>query len=504
MMKKTNLFVKIYLGFWLTLLVTAGAFFYLERLLVTTPMINQWQSNMDQTVQFYAKESARQYERGGVPLLQKYFTDLERATGIRAYLLDEKGTELTGRIVDKDIEHQISINGGRKIFSYKRMEKYAIAARKIITSKESAFWFAAVFPHPRPPALRADMGPPGGPPPAPASIPPPQTTPSGPPPPHDFFMPPPEPPPHFFPPNFLVWLFVWLGVSGVICYFLARYLTSPIFKLGRAVRQLADGDLSVRVGPSMGGRRDELSALAGDFDQMARRLENLLTSQRNLLRDVSHELRSPLARLNVALELGRQNMEGRDAKHLDRIALETERINDLIGHILTYNKMTTETIDLTKTFFDLSILIKDVAADANYETHKNRVMIQTNEPISFEGNYDYIRRAFENIIRNAVYHTPDESPIEISSFHTMTDDKPLINVIVRDHGRGIPEDALPFIFKPFFKIAGNDSRHSGSGLGLAISESAIRLHHGTISARNAHDGGLMVEILLPVAKPVTP
>ena len=352
-----------------------------------------------------------------------------------------------------------------------------------------------LFPHPEPPELgpkhHADR----------KHGPPPNVAPPKPPPLEYNFLPHPGMPPHIFPPNFLIRLSVWLIVSAIICYLLARYLTTPIFKLGHAARQLADGNLSVRVSPTLGRRRDELSFLAHDFDGMAERIEKLLTSQSHLLRDVSHELRSPLARLNVALELCRQNLSPDEEKHLDRIALETERLNDLIGQILAYNKINAPSANIQKTKFELSVLIEEVVADANYEARDSRVMIKSNEPFLIEGNYDYLRRAVENIVRNALYHTPKTSLVDVSTEATVRAGKPSVLIMVRDHGNGVPEDALPLIFTPFFKIASTDQHKTGAGLGLAISEAAVRLHDGDINAVNASDGGLIVEIVLPLAHP---
>jgi two-component system sensor histidine kinase CpxA len=294
---------------------------------------------------------------------------------------------------------------------------------------------------------------------------------------------------------------IGLLITGIFCYLLARYLTAPIYKLGSAARQLADGQLSVRVWPTLKGRGGEISSLANDFDIMAERIEKLLTSQRHLLRDVSHELRSPLARLNIALELCRQHAGEQAQKHLDRMALETQRLNDLIDQVLTYNKMDAETIKIQKTKFDLSKLVEGIIEDANYETNNRRAVIRLNESIVLTGNHDLLRRAIENIIRNALYHTPEESIVEISSAVTILEGKSSAQITVRDHGRGVQEEALSLIFKPFYKIADGDERHAGAGLGLAISEAAIRMHKGTITARNADDGGLIIEIVLPIECP---
>ncbi len=495
-MKKTSLFIKIYMGFWLTIVVTAVPFFFIERMIFIKPMMKEWHSRVDMIIQFHARESADIYSRNGSEALSAYFVRLEKATGIKGYLFDEKRNEVTGQAVPREIRLQISSYPVKNKPTYVRMKDGDVASLSISIPGKTPLTFAARMPHPGPPGppppnIRNPLENPSPGPPAGMEQPKPPS--------QEQFLPSPGGPPHFLPPNFLIRLVFWLLVSAIICYLLARYLTTPIFKLGHAARQLADGNLSVRVSPELGRRRDELSSLAGDFDVMAERIEKLLTSQRNLLRDVSHELRSPLARLNVALELCRQNLSPEEEKHLDRISLETERLNELIGQILTYNKINAGTVDLQKTKFDLSDVIEEVAADANYEVRSSRVTVGSNESFPIEGNYDYLRRAIENIIRNAVYHTPEESPVEVFTARIADKDKSLIRITVRDHGRGVPEDTLPLIFKPFFKIPASDQQYkTGAGLGLAISEAAVRFHNGDIRARNAQDGGLIIEIVLPL------
>jgi len=489
-MKHIGLFIRIYLGFWLTIVIVVGVFIYMERLMTTEPMIKQWQKTIDNSVSFHAEEAAAIYERDGRDTLKNYFQRLEKTTGMKAYLLNEKGIEVTGQTLREDIRKQVFLAFQQTSPTYLRTEDVGIFTQRVKNPKGHTYLLAAVFPHPEhpefgqgpPPHSMLSEHPPGLPP----GLPP------GPPP-----GLPPWPPPQGLFHNFLIRLIIGLIVSAIICYLLARYLTAPFLKLSSAARQWADGKLSVRVRPSFGSRNDELSSLANDFDFMAERIETLLTSQRNLLRDVSHELRSPLARLNVALELCRQNSSEQSQPHLDRIALETDRLNKLIGQILMYNKMHTETGELQKTRINLSEIAGEIVEDANYETNGSRAVLLSHEPVLLQGNYDLLRRAIENIVRNALYHTSDESPVEVSLTQSSEEGKAVVHITVRDHGRGVPEDALPLIFKPFFKIVQNEKHKTGAGLGLAISETAVRLHDGAITARNAGDGGLIVEICLP-------
>src|SRR6185295_15168872 len=185
---------------------------------------------------------------------------------------------------------------------------------------------------------------------------------------------------------------------GLFCYGLARYLTSPVCKLRAATRELARGNLSARVGPSLGRRRDELASLGADFDVMAQKIQSLVDSQRRLLGDISHELRSPLARLNVALELARQR-SGTDATSaLERIQREAEILNEMIGQLLALTRLESGADEILKTEFDLASLVREVAGDADFEAHSRErsVKCEANESCRVVGNEQLLRRAVEN------------------------------------------------------------------------------------------------------------
>jgi len=298
--------------------------------------------------------------------------------------------------------------------------------------------------------------------------------------------------------------------AGILCYGLARYLTAPVLRLRDATHQLAGGDLSVRVGPAVGKRRDELAELGRDFDIMAERIESLLTTQRQLLSDVSHELRSPLARLNVALALARQRSGDEAAGPLDRIEIEAERLNVLIGQVLGLARLESGAAAPEFAHVDLSRLVADIAVDAHFEAKgkKAAVTLAFSEPCSVQGNESLLRSAIENVVRNAVRYTDPGTDVEIGlAFADIADDSVVGGaasrcaiVSVRDHGPGVSDDHLAHLFEPFYRSADSRDRKSGgTGLGLSITERAVRLHGGTVDARNAaDDGGLIVEIRLPV------
>jgi len=294
-------------------------------------------------------------------------------------------------------------------------------------------------------------------------------------------------------------------VAGIGCFALARYLTSPVRRLKHAARQLAAGDFSARAGPKLASRRDEIGELGRDFDRMADRIESLLTSQKRLLQDVSHELRSPLARLNVALELAARDAGPAASPALARVGLEAQRLNDLIGQLLTLVRLERGSAQLTMPTVDLCALVEEVAADADFEASalNRHVRVVRCDPCTVNGSSELLRSAIENVMRNGVRYTADATEVEVSlsaSPSAVVEGGPAIAAVleVRDHGPGIPEESLTRIFQPFYRVSDARDRGSGgSGLGLAITERAIRLHDGTVEASNAADGGLIVRIKLP-------
>jgi two-component system sensor histidine kinase CpxA len=274
-----------------------------------------------------------------------------------------------------------------------------------------------------------------------------------------------------------------LLIGGAFCYWLARYLTAPVKKLRIATQELAQGNLSARVGLA-GNRRDELVSLGSDFDLMAEKIESLVQAQRRLLGDISHELRSPLARLNVALELARQRSGNEAVTALARIQREAETLNEMIGQLLTLTRLQTGAQEIQKSEFDLCGLVREIADDAEFEAKSgNRsVRLESNASCTFVGN--------------AVHYTREGTEVEIN-VNEVIQEGTAIEITVRDHGPGVPEPALGKIFRPFYRVdEARDREAGGVGLGLAIAERAVKLHNGSINARNAAEGGLAITITL--------
>lgn len=289
-------------------------------------------------------------------------------------------------------------------------------------------------------------------------------------------------------------------ISAVISYFLARSLATPLEALRGASRKIAAGDLATRVSREIPARRDEIGQLAADFDAMAARLEAMQLANRRLLQDVSHELRSPLARLSVALEIARKKGAGQIEPELDRIELEGQRLETLVNDVLGLLRETSEATAALDEDIDLSELLSDLVDVVNYEVPEDKPGIAwtPGEPCSYHGDREGLWRAVENLLRNALRHTDPDRGVMLG-LEPGRKSAPL-RITVRDFGSGVPEGELEKIFEPFYRVQESRDRGSGGhGLGLSIAANAVRRHGGQIVARNHPDGGLEVEIGLPQA-----
>jgi two-component system sensor histidine kinase CpxA len=326
-------------------------------------------------------------------------------------------------------------------------------------------------------------------------------------------------PPHGIGPSgFLLRWSVAFLVSGLICYLLTRYLTAPVLRLREASQHLAAGDLSTRAAAGMERRRDELGSLVRDFNAMAARIEELVSRQRQLIYDISHELRSPLARLNVALDLGRQRKG--DDPAFDHMEQDIGCLNDMIERLLTVARLDTSATTIAMAPVDLTELVSQIVRSADFELQERNGAVRLSSQAEYliQGNAELLHSAIENVIRNAVRYTgqgnsvPENSAtensvpknsIDVQLESTDAAGPGFIRLLVRDYGQGVPESELVNIFQPFYRVADDRNRASGgTGLGLAIADRVIRIHGGTIKARNAPPRGLEVEILLPQATPV--
>ena len=290
-------------------------------------------------------------------------------------------------------------------------------------------------------------------------------------------------------------------IGGLFCLWLARYITAPVTELRSAARELASGNLSSRVGTAALRRKDEIADLSRDFNLMAERIESLMSSQRRLIQSVSHELRSPLARLNVALGIAYRHADPQAQAALERIEREAGRLNDLIGNLLKLARWESGIGPVEKSGIELDTLVREIAGDADFEARSldRAVRVETAERCSIVGVRELLHSAIENVVRNAVKYTREGSEVEVSLERVSIGPQNSAVIRVRDHGDGVPEEALKSLFKPFYRVANARERASGgTGLGLAITETAVRLHSGQVKAENSPAGGLVIEIRLPL------
>jgi two-component system sensor histidine kinase CpxA len=399
------------------------------------------------------------YEEGGERHVRQYMEEVETTQHVRAYIFDENGDEISHRAAP-DWAIRVAAGGPRAPH-----DGFIIPAppvqRDSRASSDGKHRYTLVLG--LPPGPRVFFGPRG--------------------------MPVPG-------------LVIAVISSGLVCYLLSWYLTKPIVRLRSATRRLAAGDLTARTGAPVTKRRDEVAGLMRDFDAMAERLEILLKAQSRLLNDISHELRSPLARLNVALGLARQRSGVESADMLERIELEASRLNELIGRILTLARLEDGEQRVPRTPVPLDQLVLNVAEDAEFEAQARHCHVTTTIPEGdwgVRGNSSLLHSAVENVVRNAIRYTQEGTSVEVEMLSVPGESVNEVVLKVSDSGPGVPPDALDKMFEPFYRLDDARGRLTGGvGLGLAITERAVRFHGGRVAARNREGGGLCVEIRLPL------
>jgi two-component system sensor histidine kinase CpxA len=475
-----SLFLKIFLSFW-----TAQALFLVLAILVTIALRPARHGIESEAPQILA-EAVNAYQSGGERGAHDYVEELWRTQRMRAFVFDPTGHELAGRLVPpwiEDVRQGIAPRGGplrRRGWMDKLMPDPVLRQALTLDGKR----YTLVLELPAGPRV-------------------------------------------FFGPHEIPGLGITIAVitSGLMCYLLAWSLTSPVTRLRKAAQSLAAGDLSARTGAPASGRRDDLAELMRDFDRMAERIEGLVDSQSRLLKDVSHELRSPLARLSVALGLARQKASPEIAPELagslNRIELEADRLNQLIQRLLTISRLESRTDGLRKTILSLRELVEQVAHDAEYETPGRgcrvttlantlsntttntlaNTTVEAADEFMVEADPDLLRSAVENVVRNATRYTAEGTTVEVRLERQRTAHGDELVIRVLDSGPGVPEEALEKIFEPFYRLDDARNRQTGgAGLGLSIADRAVRLHGGQLRASNRNEGGLEIEIRIPAVQ----
>ncbi len=481
---KNKIFFKLYLGYWFSFFLVLVLMVLSDALFQTGPHSKNRHRPVDMIFMSIGPSLAEVYENGDLVFFEKYLKELEKTNRMNLFLYDSNRMALTHRPIAENIDDlfgKVDVSGQSAI----HMENNEKILVYPVRTKASDYYLVSVSNSGMSlpmgglgvgPIGSPGGGPGGGPPGGPEGR-------------------------HKIPPFFFRPLFISALVSGAICYWLSRYFTGPIVRLNAAVQQFTAGNLSVRVSLKDATRDDEISGLAFAFNRMADRIEALISSQKNILRDVSHELRSPLARINVAVELCRKSKAENVDRPLDRIMKETGRLDKLIGQILTLNTLESEMSYKEKLRFAVAPMIQKIVEDADFEANGmlRSVRLLENENCVLFGNEELLQSAIDNVLRNAVTHTQADTTVDVSCTITREHRMRTLMISVRDHGTGIPEDEIPHLFEPFYWL-GKNARDlsSGAGIGLSITKAAVQFHGGIINARNAEDGGLIVEIRIPV------
>jgi two-component system sensor histidine kinase CpxA len=455
-----SLFVRIFLSYWV-----AQALFVVLAILVTLAIRPSGEIASVQAQQGrFLNEAVQAYKTGGEEGARNYLRSVRDSQHVRPFLFDEKTRDLTGRTPPEWILRVARGQTATADSLWGRFGPGRFLRQSTSSSDGHSYTMVIEFP----PEEHGLFGPHGV--------------------------------PH-------LGILIAIISSGLVCYILARYLTSPIVRLRGATQKLASGDLTARAGTPGSRRHDEMAELMRDFDRMAERLENLVNAQSRLLTDISHELRSPLARLNVALELARQRSGSEAGSALDRIDREASRLNELIQKLLTIARLETGNESIEAVPVHLEQIVHEIAKDAAFEAQSRRCAVEATvvDDCVVVGSPSLLHSAIENVVRNAVRYTQEGTSVQVRLEQGVGVENdnlhgPEAVVRVTDSGPGVPEDALDKLFRPFYRIDDARGRQTGGvGLGLAITDRAVRLHGGTIRVSNRSQGGLMVEIRLPLS-----
>ena len=432
------MFRRILVWFAGILLVSFAGFLVTNRWL--TPRAHMRGSMMQRLIQLEFQEAIHAYETGGPPALQAFLTRLNRIMPPRHYLLDARGRDLATGADRRDL---LTAPESRRQFPLPPAERMLM--RRV--SGDERYVYIAEGEPPRPDPW-TDLA-----------------------------------------------VYLWIVVAVVLlCWALAHTLAQPVRQLRQTVLRFGHGDHSSRARMH---RKDEIGDLARAFDEMADRTETLLTAERRLLQDVSHELRSPLARLRFAIELARSNGDSKGAA-MARIKREVDRLSTLVGELLQVTRAEGDPASRNFSDIDVAEFLRELAGDCAIEAHARgcTIDLHVRENATWTGDRELLHRAVENVVRNAIAHAPDGTEIEVD----LIPGPEQITIRVRDYGPGIPEEHLERVFQPFFRVEEDRGRNNGGvGLGLAIAQRAVRVHNGEIRATNA-DPGLLVEIRLPATQ----
>ncbi|MEH6587976.1 MAG: ATP-binding protein [Halioglobus sp.] len=445
---RSTFFVKIFLGFWLVSIAILGSWLLTNQYIESLPVVEQHKRPPHGPPERFVLGLIYGLQNAPAEKLPSIIEEARQEHRIKVWLLDRQGKDLLKQTVPPEVVAVANELRGRKRRAFARDREGPLVAHNVHLQDGGARRMVLKLPKPNHRVIGYLIA------------------------------------------NNWLRLVLAIVVSGLICYALSRLMTNRLRDLQRASRQLADGDLQVRIEVRDRGG-DETDALARDFNTMAGQLEARIQAQKRLLADVSHELRSPLARMRVALALAMEDTD-KPQDFLERMDRETVRLDELIGQLLSSQQ---ESLNLDK-HIDLVALLEQLCADARFEGEQaaKKVTLHSDQGEAVVASSgDLLHKSFDNIIRNALRHTPQgtEVRVEISS------DQSSYQVCIEDQGPGVKEEELQRIFEEFYRVDTARAREDGGyGLGLAIAHRAITQHGGTLSAQNT-GSGLRVIASLP-------
>jgi signal transduction histidine kinase len=450
-----RLFWKIFLPFWVAQALLLGVLYLRlhNRLHNESPW---WVQPERRLVPALADQATRRFEDEGQSGLRRLLDESSMPRRSNYWLLDANGRELSGRAMPADMasvaQHALRHE------NMARPDEAVVIVAPVTTAHGDYLLIAEIIPPPLAERVPGDI----------------------------------------------LWV-LKLGtiISALMCLIIAHYLSKPIERLRNATNELARGNLDIRVGATIGKRRDEIADLVRDFDSMAGELRNQIQSERNLLSGVSHELRSPIARMRLALALARTSDAPERNEMLDRIEQDTIQLDSMLERILTVARLENGQYKPRFESISLNEVLEEVLDDARFEAAATDASITCSDDaiVNINGDPGLLRSAIENIVRNALFYSGPGGNIDV---RLRVEDNHAV-LTVRDNGNGVPEEALPLLFKPFFRV--DDSRGTttgGMGLGLAIVRNAVTVHGGTVTARNVTPHGLEVEFRLPIVSAANP
>jgi len=444
-----RLFWKIFLPFWAAQAVLLGAL-YLRLHYRITSEHPWWIQPERREMPVLANLAATTFERQGQAGLATLLDNLSLPRRSQFWLVDSEGRELSGRAIPPQVVQDAA--AAEKTEGLHRSYEANVLAATAATSQGKYVLIAELVPPPLSERVPGDI----------------------------------------------LWT-LKLGTifSAIICFLIAHYLTKPIERLRDATNQLARGNLDIRAGENLGSRSDEIADLVRDFDSMAGELRKQIKSERSLLSGVSHELRSPIARMRLALTLARRAADSEREEMLDRIEQDTIQLDSMLEQILTVARMESGQIKPKFETLSLSELVDDVLHDAKFEATGKNIAIHYDgvDNVQMNGDPGMLRSAIENVVRNAIFYTGQGGKIEVK----LTTEGRNAYLSVIDNGPGVPPDKVMYIFEPFYRA--DDSRGSatgGMGLGLAIVHNAVEMHKGAgIMARNVEPHGFEIMFRFP-------